>query len=121
MRALATVITLSLALTVAAPGVSTASGHARHQAVTIRMGEFFYRPARITVHVGQQVRFVNVGRITHTVSDTDAKWNVRSKLIEPRPLAHGRSQTVTFARPGLVRYLCTFHPTLMRGTITVVR
>jgi plastocyanin len=85
------------------------------------MGEFFYRPSKVTVHVGQKVRFVNVGKIAHTVADTDRKGNVRSKLIRPRALEHGQSQAVTFARPGVVDYLCTFHPTLMRGTISVVR
>jgi plastocyanin len=120
VRALAT-ITLSLvALAVGAPGVSVA-GRAQRPTVTIRMGEFFYRPASVTVHTGQKVRFLNVGKIAHTVADTDSHWNIRSKLIQPRPLAHGQSQTVMFARPGVVRYLCTFHPTLMRGTIHVVR
>jgi plastocyanin len=97
----------------------TARG-ARLPVVTIRFGEFFFRPSAATVHVGQKVRFVNVGKIAHTVADTDAHWNIRSKLIHPRPLASGQSQTVVFAHPGLVHYLCTFHPTLMRGTIEVV-
>jgi len=87
--------------------------------VTIKLGEFFFRPARVTVHVGQQVRFVNVGKIVHTVADTDRHWNLLSKLIKPRPLAHGRSQTVRFTRAGTVYYLCTFHTTLMRGRIIV--
>jgi plastocyanin len=121
MRAAATVLVLAAAFTVATPGVSTASGHARHPTVTIRMGDFFYKPSAVTVHVGQKVRFVNVGKIAHTVADTDRKGNVRSKLIKPRALEHGQSQTVAFARSGIVHYLCTFHPTLMRGTITVVR
>jgi plastocyanin len=51
----------------------------------------------------------------------DAKGGIRSKAIKPRPLAHGQSQTVRFASPGRVAYLCTFHPTLMKGTIIVVR
>ena len=118
--ALAVALAASLGPAAVAPGVSAASGHARQATVTIRLGEFFFRPAHVTVHVGQRVRFVNVGRIVHTVADTDARWHVRSELVHPRPLAHGASQTVAFARPGLLHYLCTFHPTLMRGTITVV-
>jgi plastocyanin len=84
------------------------------------MGEFFFRPRHVVVHVGQQVRFVNVGKIVHTVADTDSRHNVVSKLIHPRPLAHGAQQVVVFRRAGTVYYLCTFHPALMRGTITVV-
>jgi len=88
--------------------------------VTIKMGEFFFRPRHVTVHVGQAVRFVNVGKIDHTVADTDAHDNLRSKLIRPRALARGQQQVVRFAHRGEVFYLCTFHPTLMKGTITVV-
>jgi len=113
--ALATVVLL-------APGSGSASrGAANRPAVTIRMGDFFYRPRVATVHVGQRVRFVNVGKIVHTVADTDRKGAIRSKLIRPRPLAHGQVQVVRFSRPGTVDYLCTFHPTLMRGKIVVVR
>jgi plastocyanin len=89
--------------------------------VTVRLGEFFFRPKHITAHVGQTVRFVNVGKIAHTVADTDAHGNIRSKLIRPRPLAHGQQQSLRFSHSGTVHYLCTFHPTLMKGTITVAR
>ena len=111
------VVLVALVL-LAAPG--SAGGSGTRAPVTIKMGEFFYRPARVTVHVGQQVRFVNVGKIQHTVADTDRRWNIRSKLIKPRPLGHGATQTVRFTHAGTVYYLCTFHPTLMRGRIVVV-
>lgn len=88
-------------------------------AVTVDFGEYFYRPKLVTVHVGQPVRFVNVGKIAHTVADSSASGTVRSALIQPRPLNHGQSQIVTFKHAGTVNYLCTFHPTLMRGVITV--
>ena len=114
VAALATVVLL-------APSSGSASrGAASRPAVTVRMGEFFFKPRVVTVHIGQAVRFVNVGKIDHTVADTDAKWNIRSKLIHPRPLAHGQVQVVTFSKAGAVPYLCTFHPTLMRGKIVVV-
>jgi plastocyanin len=73
------------------------------------------------VHVGQAVRFVNVGKIDHTVADTDARGEIRSRLIKPRPLSRGQVQVVRFKNPGRVPYLCTFHPTLMKGRIIVVR
>ena len=109
-----------LAAAVAAPALSGGSDSKR-AAVTVKMGEFFYKPRVVTVHVGQAVRFVNVGRIQHTVADTDRRWNIRSRLIKPRPLGHGAVQTVTFHQAGTVYYLCTFHPTLMRGRIVVIR
>jgi len=118
MKAAAIVAFAAVVLLVPGSGSAT-SGAAPRPAVTIRMGEFFYKPRVAVVHVGQTVRFVNVGKIVHTVADTDAKWNIRSKLIHPRPLAHGQVQVVTFSKAGTVSYLCTFHPTLMRGKIVV--
>ena len=127
MRAPAVLIALAafvgVALFCAAGGGAAASarGVAARAPVTIRMGEYFFKPRRVTVHVGQRVRFVNVGKIEHTVADTNAKGAIRSRLIKPRPLAHGDVQSVRFHSRGLVRYLCTFHPTLMKGRILVVR
>ena len=76
-----------------------ASPAAARPPVTVRMGEFFFRPKHVTVHVGQAVRFLDVGKIDHTVADTDAHWILRSRLIHPRPLAHGQAQVARFARP----------------------
>jgi plastocyanin len=125
MRPRALLVVLSV---LAALGAATGSGGGLKSAdaaaakpVTVRLGEFFFRPRVATVHVGQPVRFVNVGKIEHTVADTDAHGHIRSKLIHPRPLAHGQVQAVKFAGPGTVQYVCTFHPTLMRGRIVVVR
>jgi plastocyanin len=53
------------------------------------MGDFFFKPKVVTVHVGQAVRFVNVGKIEHTVADMDANGNIRSRLSRWRPLARG--------------------------------
>ena len=122
LRALLVTVSVLSALGVAAgSGASSSGGTAAAGPVTVRMGEFFYRPRVVTVHIGQRVRFLNVGKIVHTVADTDARGNVRSKIIRPRPLAHGQAQVVRFTRTGTVPYLCTFHPTLMKGRIVVVK
>jgi plastocyanin len=120
LRALGIAAVVALGLAVGGASESPGGTVAR-QPVTVRLGEYFYRPKVITVHIGQAVRFVNVGKIEHTVADTDAKGAIRSRLIKPRPLVHGQVQTVRFAKPGRVLYLCTFHPTLMKGRINVVR
>jgi plastocyanin len=122
--AAASIAAAALTSSVAGAAVSTRGAGTAEEAarapVVIRLGEFFFRPRRVTVHVGQRVVFVNVGKIDHTVADTDDRHQIRSKLIRPRPLAHGQKQVVRFGKPGTVEYLCTFHPTLMRGSITVV-
>jgi plastocyanin len=108
----------------AAPGAvgPPAQRHApAARTVTVNLGEYFFRPHRVTVKAGTPVRFVNVGRIEHTVADSTKGGMIRSRLIHPRPLRHGQTQAVTLRKPGTVYYLCTFHPQLMRGVITVVR
>jgi plastocyanin len=119
VRALSTAAAVALGLAVGGASGSIGSTAAR-QPVTIRLGEFFYKPKVVTVHVGQPVRFLNVGKIEHTVADTDAKGGIRSRLIKPRPLGHGQAQVVRFKKPGRILYLCTFHPALMKGRIIVL-
>lgn len=65
------------------------------------------------------MRLVNIGKIEHTVADSTQRGTILSQLIKPQPLAKGKSQTVTFRRAGTVYYLCTFHPDMLRGVITV--
>jgi plastocyanin len=98
------------------PRVTAQTAAATH---VVKLGEYFLRPKQLTVRVGSRVRFVNVGKIEHTVADSTKGGTIRSRLIKPHPLAKGRSQTVTFRRAGTVYYLCTFHPDMMRGVITV--
>lgn len=101
--------------------VAGTTGAAASAPVVVTFGEMFYKPAVVRVKAGQKVIFRNVGKIAHTVADTDAKGEIRSTLIRPRNLDPGQTQTVSFARPGVVTYLCTFHPTLMQGRIVVTR
>ena len=121
LRALTSAAAVAVTLGLAVGGASGSPGStAARPPVTIRLGEYFYKPKVVTVHVGQAVRFLNVGKIEHTVADTDAAGRIRSRLIKPRPLGHGQTQVVRFKTLGRVLYLCTFHPTLMKGRITVV-
>jgi plastocyanin len=121
-RALSVTAAVTVALGLASAGGASDSvgSTAARRPVTVRLGEFFFKPKVVTVHVGQAVRFLNVGKIEHTVADTDAKGAIRSRLIKPRPLRHGQVQVVRFTKAGPVMYLCTFHPSLMKGRIIVV-
>ena len=65
----------------------------------------------------------NTGAVSamNASADSTKGGAIRSQSIKPRPLAHGAVQVVRFSRPGVVYYLCTFHPTLMKGRIVVTR
>jgi plastocyanin len=113
---------LALGAAVAATAVAHDAGRPAAQAAqthVVKLGEYYFRPKQLAIHAGDRVRFVNAGKIEHTVADSTKGGAIRSKIIHPRPLKRGRSQTVTFRAAGTVYYLCTFHPSMMRGVITV--
>jgi plastocyanin len=120
----AAVVAVPLALLLTACGAAkpaAVTSVAASKPVTVKLGEYFFRPGRITVHVGQRVRFVNVGKVAHTVADRrKGSATPLSRLIKPHELLPGATQTVIFHHPGTVYYFCTFHPTLMAGQITVI-
>lgn len=118
VAAVAALAAVALVVGIATPA-RTATARAATTTTTVRFGEYFYRPKKVTISAGSSVRFVNIGKIEHTVADATKGGTIRSKVIRPRALAHGRSQTVRFTRRGTVYYLCTFHPTLMRGVVVV--
>ena len=101
----------------AGPGATPAAQAATTR--TVKLGEYFYAPKKITVSAGDAVRFTNVGKIEHTVAEAARSGTIRSAIIRPRPLKHGASQTVRLRKRGTVYYVCTFHPDLMRGVIVV--
>ncbi len=118
---LAATAAVALGASVAASGAFSSREGAALAPVTVRMGEYYFKPRVVRLKVGQSVRFVNVGKIAHTVADSDRKGNIRSKLIHPRELKHGQVQTVRLTKAGTIYYLCTFHPGLMKGRIVVSR
>jgi plastocyanin len=83
------------------------------------LGEYFYRPKRLTISAGDTVRVLNIGKIQHTVAESTKTGTIRSKIIRPRSLSHGQSQRVTFKHEGTVYHLCTFHADMMRGGVVV--
>ena len=115
-------VTTALAAVTAGPslaGQDSAPTARAAKTTTVKFGEYFYSPRKITVSAGDTVRFLNVGKIEHTVADSTKSGTIRSRVIKPRPLKRGASQRVTLKKRGTVYYLCTFHPGQMRGSITV--
>ena len=70
-------------------------------------------PPDISIKVGDEVRWDNVGLIIHTV--TFAEPDLPSENF----LEGDESFSVTFSRVGLFTYVCDFHPPHMVGSVTV--
>lgn len=70
-----------------------------------------FDPSSIQVKVGDQVTWVNEDDFPHTV-----------KLLtenQVNKLSVGESVTLSFPRAGVFPYICTLHPTQMKGEVVV--
>jgi plastocyanin len=76
----------------------------------VALVDFAFRPADITIRAGQTLTFLNDGEQIH---------NVRGKGFFSDALSAGARYSHRFVTPGRYPYLCTLHPSAMRGVITV--
>ena len=79
--------------------------------VTVKIENFTFTPAALTVKPGTAVTFENADDIPHSVVDKDGKF-------KSKPLDTGDKFTMTFADAGEVSYFCGFHPHMV-GKIIV--
>ena len=80
--------------------------------VTIKISNFVFSPAVVTVAPGTAVTWVNEDDIPHTVVADDKKM-FRSKVLDT-----GDKFTFTFATAGTFGYFCSIHPH-MTGKVVV--
>ena len=86
-----------------------------HGVVAVTYQHISIAPAHITVEAGTTVKWTNLDATAHNVTSASGPAKFSSSA-----LTKGTSFMVTLVRAGLYRYLCTFHPGIMTGTITVV-
>src|SRR5579864_5598788 len=79
--------------------------------VEVKIDNFSFTPATITVSVGTTVRWVNHDDIPHTVVSKDNSF--KSKALDT-----DESFTYTFTKAGAYDYFCSIHPK-MTGKVVV--
>jgi len=89
----------------AAAGTPAAAG------AEVKIDNFSFTPATITVAAGTQVTWTNRDDIPHTVVTED-------KTIKSKVLDTDEKFSTTFDKPGTYSYFCSIHPK-MKGTIVV--
>jgi plastocyanin len=99
----------ALALAVAAPGCGSSGGGS--SSTDVKVADFSFSPKDITIKAGQTVTWTNDGQTAHTVKGKG--------FFTTKALAHGDEFSHKFPTAGRFSYLCTLHPTLMRGTVVV--
>lgn len=83
-----------------------------NEEVTVTISDNTFRPEKVTIRVGSQVRWVNADEHPHRVSFATGGFTAFL-------LGSGQSSSQKFARPGVYDYTCLIYPT-MHGTVTVV-
>jgi plastocyanin len=81
-----------------------------NQTVAVKIDNFSFTPATITIPVGGEVRWTNRDDIPHTVVADD-------KSFKSKALDTDEEFAYTFSKPGTYKYFCSLHPKM---TATVV-
>jgi plastocyanin len=100
-------IALILLITVARTAVVQASP----SETMVKIDNFSFTPADVTVPVGSSVKWVNHDDIPHNVVSND-------KIFKSKALDTDEAFTFTFDKPGTYTYFCSIHPK-MTGKIVV--
>jgi plastocyanin len=104
-----------------APSTKTETAPAQQEtipaSVTVSIGDNFYKPKKLTIQVGQALKWRNEGAVAHTVtSDSDSTVKFDSGNLDPRGVYALRPAT-----RGTLTYYCTIHGKGQSGTVTVTR
>ena len=92
-----------------APGAIGNADDGKPAAASVDLKPTTFEPAKVTVKVGESVRWKWSGGVQHNVVGEDFK----SKLQSKGQFAH------PFDTAGTSDYKCEVHPTTMKGTVTV--
>jgi plastocyanin len=79
--------------------------------VEVKIDNFTFAPAVITVKAGAQITWTNEDDIPHTVVSDN-------KAFKSKVLATGEKFTLTAGKPGTYSYSCSIHPN-MTGKVVV--
>jgi plastocyanin len=79
----------------------------------VKIDNFTFGPAALTVPVGTTVTWMNKDDIPHTVVSTDDSKTIKSKVLDT-----DEKFSFTFSKPGTYPYFCSIHPK-MTGKVIV--
>jgi amicyanin len=83
--------------------------------VDVKIDNFSFAPATLTVKAGTQITWTNADDIPHTVVSLDQSndQSFKSKVLDT-----DEKFTFTFSKPGTYSYFCSIHPK-MTGKVVV--
>ena len=83
---------------------------AKAEPAVVKIDNFIFSPATVTVAPGTTVTWTNDDDIPHTVTATD-------KAFRSKPLDTGDRFSFTFATPSEYAYFCSLHPHMVGKVI----
>jgi plastocyanin len=95
----------------AGAGNVTASAQAKPETREVKIDNFTFGPAELTVKAGTSITWTNRDDIPHTVVSTD-------KVFGSKVLDTDEKFAFTFSTPGTFPYFCSIHPK-MTGKVVV--
>ena len=108
---------MAVVLAVVPAGASYAAGSVQKVTKTVHAatvnGTYAFSPAKLTIHVGTKVVWINSTPAPHTITGK-GHWTINKQLPT------GQSVSVTFTKTGTYHYYCAIHP-YMVATITVLK
>jgi len=83
------------------------------KAASLKIVNYAFVPATMTVRVGTTITVTNADQTAHTAT-------ARSAAFDSGTVDGGKSKSFTVTKPGVYPYYCQFHA-FMNGTLKVVR
>ena len=102
---------LGIAWLGATAGHVLASAQPKPETMEVKIDNFTFGPAELTVMVGTTITWTNRDDIPHTVVSTD-------KVFKSKVLDTDERFSFTFSTPGTFPYFCSIHPK-MTGKVVV--
>lgn len=91
----------------------TATAQEKASSGEVKIDNFSFGPATLTVAVGSTVTWTNRDDIPHTVVSTDDTKTFKSRVLDT-----DEKFSFTFSKAGTYSYFCSMHPK-MTGQVTV--
>jgi plastocyanin len=97
----------------ALPAAASEPGAQAAATKTVKVGDVFFKKSKITIQSGDTVKWRWVGELPHDVTVTKGPRKFHSKTKT------SGTYSKKIRKRGTYRYICTVHPTDMKGKIVV--
>ena len=102
---LATIVVTAFALSAGTrPSLAMSPGDKSASAATVKIDNFSFGPANITIPAGTTVTWTNSDDVPHVVTSDD------NKMFKSKALDTEDRFSFTFTKPGTYNYYCAIHP-----------